>query len=423
MKKVAREMDAHRLRRLGTIGLCLALLGAAGARADSPPVIDCPWYSPTGGDNFATRAFYVPDYPGATLDTVTLYLSLPASGSWTLSLKANLNSFDGSLVGTANRSVSEPDNSFYAVTFDFGGIPVLPGSRVVFRGSVVSAPSGANGNVLMQTATSDSCQVIETTGTGAPLDSFRGRGIAVLITGDGPVFFDHTVTIPAAASIHGANGTFFHTDVWLYNRLASSVTITAKFYCYVGQSCSGGHSNFNLPGASAVTLSDVVGAGLFNAPETAGAITLQYSSTLSNPTVRVLSRTYSPSLPNPTTGAALPGLAPTLATGSVKLVGLANNGGDRGSGFRTNVGVYNPYPYPATVTFQLMDTSGNPIGQAVTQVWGANEARQINDIFGAAGAEGTVTTDAVLSVTSTLAVYPYVTVIDNVTGDSIIEWN
>ncbi len=416
-------MDGHALRRLGTITSFLVLLGAAAARADSPPVVDCPWYSPTGGDNFALRAFYVPNYPGATLDQVTLTLSFPAVGSWTLSLKANLNGFDGSVIGTATRSVSEPDNSFYAVTFDFGGIPILPGSRVTFQGSVVSAPSGANGNVLMQTATSDSCQVIETAGNVAPLGTFRGRGIAILITGDGPVFFDHTVTIPAAASIHGANGAFFHTDVWLYNRSASAVTITANFHCYAGQNCGSGHATFTIAGSSGMTFSDVVGAGLFDAPETAGAITPQYSTTLSNPSVRVVSRTYSPSLPSPTNGAVFPGLAPTLATGSLTLVGLANNGGDRSSGFRTNVGVYNPYPYATSVTFQLMDRSGNPIGQAVTQSWGPNEARQINDIFGAAGAEGTVTTDAVLSITSTLAVYPYVTVIDNVTGDSIIEWN
>jgi hypothetical protein len=75
------------------------------------------------------------------------------------------------------------------------------------------------------------------------------------------------------------------------------------------------------------------------------------------------------------------------------------------------------------VTFQLTATDGTPLGQAVTQSWGAFEARQINDIFGTAGAGGVVTTDAVLKVTSTLPVFPYVTVIDNVTGDSIIEWN
>jgi hypothetical protein len=417
------RMDRRGLRRLAPISLCLILLGAARMRGDTPPVIDCPWYSPTGpGDDFGLRAFYIPSWPGVTLRQVTLYLSFPAAGTYTLSLTANRDEFDGAALGTATASPRPTGTSFQAVTFDFGGALIPSGSTVTFVGAVVSMPSGVTGSVLMQTATSGSCQVIETVGRNAPLGTYRRSGIAVLITGDVPSSFPHTVTIPASASKHGLNGTFFHTDVWLYNSLANPVTVTATYQCYVGQSCPSSFPSFTVPAQSAMTFSDIVGT-LFGAPETAGAIELDYYSSLSNGSLRVVTRTYSPSLPSPTTGAVFLGLAPGSETGNATFVGLGNNGGNLSAGFRTNAGVYNPYPFPTSVTFQLTATDGTPLGQAVTQSWGAFEARQINDIFGTAGAGGVVTTDAVLKVTSTLPVFPYVTVIDNVTGDSIIEWN
>ncbi len=416
-------MDGRALRRLGRMSLCLILFGAAPLRGDSPPVIDCPWYSPTGGDNFALRAFYIPSWPGVTMNQVTLYLSFPAAGTYTVSLTANRDEFDGASLGSPSGPVTVPDTAFYPVTFDFGGALIPPDVTVTFYGSVLSMPSGVSGNVYMQTATSGSCPVIETDGINPPLGTYRRSGIAMQVTGPVPDNFDHTVTVPASASIHGANGTFFHTDAWLYNNLNVPVTVTASYECYVGQSCSSGFPQFTIPAQSGMTFPDIVGTGLFNAPETAGAITFDYNTSLSNGSLKVITRTYSPSLPAPTTGAVLPGLGPGSATGNTTFVGLGNNGGNRSSGFRTNAGVYNPSPFSTSVTFQLMDTSGNPIGQAVTQTWGAFEARQINDIFGEASAEGTVTTDAVLRVTSQLPVFPYVTVIDNVTGDSIIEWN
>ena len=72
------------------------------------------------------------------------------------------------------------------------------------------------------------------------------------------------------------------------------------------------------------------------------------------------------------------------------------------------------------MTFQLSRTDGTVLGSD-TQTWAAQEARQVNDIYGAVGAGGLVTTDAVLTVTSDIPVFSYVTVIDNQTGDSVIQ--
>ena len=57
----------------------------------------------------------------------------------------------------------------------------------------------------------------------------------------------------------------------------------------------------------------------------------------------------------------------------------------------------------------------------MTQVFGPHQALQINDIFGAAGAESTVTTDATAHVTATLPAFPYMSVTDNQSGDTSIQ--
>ena len=393
----------------------VTILAAGGALADTPPVIDCPWYAPAGGDSLGSRGFYVPSYPGSTLKTATLILSATVPGTYSLSLTARQNGgFSGTQIGTATTTHTFDGSERTPVTFDFGTRNVGSTGAVTFQGTV-SGP----GFVNMETNTSTTCSVIETEGTDGNLSRYRHSGVVVRITGDLPATFPHSDTIPAVASIHGANGTFFHTDVWLYNPDAFSISVTASYYCYAGMNCGSGPKTFTIPARSGQSFSDIV-ASLFGASETAGAIVLRYSSLYGAGTLKALSRTYSPSLPAPTNGASQPGLLLTAATGLATYVGLGNNGGDRSAGFRTNAGVFNIYAAPATVTFQLSRTDGTVLG-SVTQTWAAQEARQVNDIFGAVGAGGLVTTDAVLTVTSDIPVFSYVTVIDNQTGDSVIQ--
>lgn len=205
--------------------------------------------------------------------------------------------------------------------------------------------------------------------TDAPLSSFRRGGIAALIYGDVATTFGHTVTVSAAASIHGVNGAFFHTDVWIDNPLGTALTVTATYHCYKGQSCGTGSATFNIDAGKAMTFPDIV-SNLFGAQETAGAISFAYSSDSYVSTLRIVTRTYTPSLPNPTSGAVLEGRPAIDAVGAATFVGLGNNGGDRSAGFRTNAGLFNPAAFTTTVTFTLTATDGTPIGQRVTQTWG-----------------------------------------------------
>jgi hypothetical protein len=228
-----------------------------------------------------------------------------------------------------------------------------------------------------------------------------------------------TLTIPASASIHGQNGAFFHTDLWLENRSYSyPLAVTARHHCLsgTGQVCGVNPVVTTIPPRQTVKFADAL-VSLFGDPETAGAIELTYDSALGD--LSAFSRVYTPSLPSPTTGAGIPALTSFDTRSRALFLATGSNGGDLRSGFRTNAGVYNPSTTTAaSATFTLYAADGTVIGTPYTRTWQPNEAFQLNDIFGYVNAAGTVTTNATLVVTSTSPVFSYVTLIDNQSGDT-----
>jgi hypothetical protein len=226
-----------------------------------------------------------------------------------------------------------------------------------------------------------------------------------------------TLVVPSAASIHGQNQTFFHTDLWVKNRShTKSIVITAAYRCQAAFTCAGDASTtLSLAPRESRLLEDVV-VEAFQRAETAGAIELAWDSVLGE--VSAATRTYTPALPAPTNGTSVPASEASAAMTSALFLGLGNNGGDRTSGFRSNAGAYNRGAAPVVVTFRLIDASGILLGET-TRTAEPGRPIQINDVFAAVAAGSAVTRDASLEVTSTLPVFPFVTVIDNQSGDSI----
>jgi hypothetical protein len=225
------------------------------------------------------------------------------------------------------------------------------------------------------------------------------------------------LTIPASASVSGANNTTFQTDLWLLNHSQGQpLNLTARYRCFTGINCASPvERSVTLNPRQAILQSDVVRT-LFNAEGTAGAIELSYDPALGD--LAATSRTYTPSLPAPTYGTGVPALREADAQLSTFFLGLASDGGNRSSGFRSNAGVYNPSDGPVEVTLRLYGDNGNLLG-SVTRTWTAREAFQYNDVFVALGAGGTVTRNAFMEVSATAPVFPFVTVIDNQSGDSM----
>ncbi|HKD12561.1 MAG TPA: Ig domain-containing protein, partial [Thermoanaerobaculia bacterium] len=217
-----------------------------------------------------------------------------------------------------------------------------------------------------------------------------------------------SLTLPVAASLHGASASFFHSDVTLTNSSAEPATVTARYRCATG-SCKESDQTVMLAAGESRVLTDIV-ATLFQAPESSGAIEFEGPSG-----VLVESRLYTPSRPAATTGASLVGFSDAGATSQAVLTALSHSA-NASRGFRSNVGVYNPNDVPLTLDFDLRDPQGAPIARFTRPV-GPKSSLQLR-VFDEAGVARDVA-DAYCVVRGDGAhrFFAYAAVVDNRTQD------
>jgi hypothetical protein len=222
-----------------------------------------------------------------------------------------------------------------------------------------------------------------------------------------------TLTVPVAASIHGANETFFHSDLWIFNRsFTNTQLVTAVYRCFGGLGC-GSAQTITLSPRRSMLIADIIGT-LFRVPESGGAIELSYD-TFNGP-ITAQTRLFTPAAP-PSYGFGVPALPSSAATTRAVFVGVAGNP-DLTKGFRSNGGAYNPNTVPVTVTFTLYDGATRAqIGAPFTRVWGPFEAAQVSNLVTSLGS-AVATTNAVLVATATGPVFFYLATVDNASGDS-----
>ena len=220
-----------------------------------------------------------------------------------------------------------------------------------------------------------------------------------------------SLTLPVAASLHGASASFFHSDVTLTNSSAESAAVTARYRCSTG-SCKQSDQTVSLAAGESRVLTDIV-ATLFQAPETAGAIEFEGPAG-----VLVESRLYTPSRPAATTGAALAGFPDACAASQAVLTALSHSA-DATRGFRSNVGVYNPNDVPLMLDFDLRDPQGGPLARFTRPV-GPKASVQFR-VFDEAGVTRDVA-DAYCVVRGDGAhrFFAYAAVVDNRTQDSTL---
>jgi hypothetical protein len=222
---------------------------------------------------------------------------------------------------------------------------------------------------------------------------------------------DHSVTLPAAASLHGVGGAFFHSDVAITNLDASSTSVRLDFRCFVG-TCSATPQTVSLDPGQSRLFEDIVGT-TFGSPESGGGVEVGATGS-----VVVTSRLYTPSHPSPTVGMFVPGLGNGDTTPQAVLTSLSHSA-DPSKGFRVNVGAFNGTDTARTVTFRLFSGAGQPLGQTGRTLL-AREAVQLNDLFGRLGIHGDVVGAYCLVDADGLgALYPYAAVIDNQSQDPI----
>ena len=165
------------IRIAALVRAAAAALLLAAPVANAAYTVDCPF---TGGGDLISRGFYVDNYQGTSLGTVTLAHSAFAAGERTITLTARLSTFNGTSLGIA--SVTRVIGTTMSKSvFDFGDVPVAAGSRITFSQTIIS---GDATSVFFDTGVGPCTNVNETEDTSPPLSSFRRNSVGLLITGN-----------------------------------------------------------------------------------------------------------------------------------------------------------------------------------------------------------------------------------------------
>lgn len=160
------------------VTLCHLLASAAPALASLQTTVTCATTVGTGVEA-VSRGFYVTNYPGPNLATVTLTYTAAVAGTYDVSLRASLATFDGAVLGSSHQVLAMAAGTLQSVTFDFGAVPVAAGSTIAFS----QAALGPGENTLsFQSGISACANIVETDDFTPPLSTQRGTGVALTIT-------------------------------------------------------------------------------------------------------------------------------------------------------------------------------------------------------------------------------------------------
>jgi hypothetical protein len=224
--------------------------------------------------------------------------------------------------------------------------------------------------------------------------------------------------IPAAGKSPGANGTYWRTDVRIFNPSAvDEINVSLHFLPQGmdGRNISG--RGFRIGRRETLVLDDVVSILAPWATSAVGAIRIDSDHAHTNDDFIVSSRTYTGTgdVSRPGTyGQFVPALEAADASRSAAVLHVAST-----PEVRTNIGVMNPTLEEVTVRFTLLGIEGQPFLESVPlvvpprsmQQWAMTDAF----LFGSVVYAG----NAVITADATAPVFTWGSVIDNHSGDAI----
>jgi len=235
-----------------------------------------------------------------------------------------------------------------------------------------------------------------------------------------PIFVDDVVLrrsvededffIPTAASVRGAKGERFETDLWVHNP-APADRVFALTLWRDGRPTTpvvlhvGAKQTRHLPDVLSTMLGQRDAAG-----------TLQFSYDLRGGPMLVSSRVVTVNPESPGNGTGIPALRRDEARTSAIFPGLSGARDDASGAFRVNAGAFNPHAAPVEAVVGLYDGDGTELG-TFTRTLGPGEWLQVNDVFREVGAGGFATEGATLAFSARLPVFPFVIAVDNRSGD------
>jgi hypothetical protein len=221
---------------------------------------------------------------------------------------------------------------------------------------------------------------------------------------------DEDVFIPTAATIRGANGERFETDLWVHNPAPADRMFALRLWRDGRASIPvvlhvGAKQTRHLPDV----LSTMLGQR-----DAAGA--LQFSYDLRGGPMLVTSRVVTVNPESPGNGTGIPALRRDETRTSALFPGLSGARNDIAGAFRVNAGAFNPHDAPVEAFFGLYDGDGTELG-TFTRTLEPGAWLQVNDVYREVGAEGVATEGAFLAFSARLPVFPFVIAVDNRSGD------
>ncbi len=221
---------------------------------------------------------------------------------------------------------------------------------------------------------------------------------------------EEDVFLPTAASVRGAKGERFETDLWVYNPTPAERLFTLRLW-RDGQPTTpvvlrvGAKQTRHLP--------DVLLSGL-GQRDVAGAVQLSYDP--GGGPMHFSSRVVTVNPESPGNGTLLPVLHRDEARTDALFPGLSGARDDLAGAFRVNAGAFNPHDAPVEAVFWLYDGDGTELG-SFTRMLAPGGWLQVNDVFREVGAAGVSTEGAVLAFNARLPVFPFVIAVDDRSGD------
>ena len=401
-------------------------------------------FLPSAGGTVLYRSLFLAPKQLATYANALVDLFGIASGAGALSIEAtsagtsadlrvSSRTFTIGQVGTYGQSVPDEQSGGFATARSITGIAANASFRtnigVVNRGPT---PLGVVLTLFSRTGATVSSKVMSIPGHSfqqAPLASFfpevNGASHDVLtmsvdaqtnsvsayasvvdnITQD-PIYIQarasesgNALTIPVVGRAPGANGTFWRSDITLYNPSSNTVTFTLRY--------AGATKTLTLGANDTTVLSDVLSQ--FGHTSSSGALQVTWSSSSIGPVVT--SRTYTTAANGGTYGQSIDPVAEFARR--VFVPGLRNDGS-----YRSNIGFVNGGSETESFAVMLLSPAGTELARKnVTLAAGQQMQTAVTALFPNASLQAGFTLQA--EGDSNAKLFAYGSMVDNASGDPV----
>ena len=213
--------------------------------------------------------------------------------------------------------------------------------------------------------------------------------------------------LPAVGRAPGVNGTFWRSDVMLFNPTATTISVGVRYFAAATDNRFASATTYFVGPNQTLTLDDV--AGRFGITAGSGALEISWSGSRAPV---VTSRTYTPSANGGTYGQSID---PVQAFGSdMYVTGLRSD-----NSFRSNVGFVNNSDQTIAISLTLIASSGTPVANGLIALAPRSQAQSaLSSMFPgvAISSLGSVTLQA---HSDSGAMFAYGSMVDNTSGDPV----